>query len=154
MQPQAQCTLCTLWHLLRSIQGIMHHTIHGTSLNYASMTWASITLQSNIKCLQTLQNRALRTITGCTRPTAISHLHHEAKILCINHHLNMRGTQFLAQCLSPSHTCHSLLTRPPNLCSKKSDPISTYQTFLRHIPQVEPTTAYIKAIHTSITKDA
>jgi hypothetical protein len=61
-----------------------------TVLAYASPAWAPALSNTNIQKLQTLQNKALRIVTGCTQSTPIKHLHAVTKILPIKAHLDMR----------------------------------------------------------------
>ena len=83
-----------------------------TTLNYASMSWAPIASSSNIAKLQTIKNKALRIATGCLRPTQTDHLHDEAKVLKLSHHLDMSGTQFRVKTFDP--IIHAISFPPPS----------------------------------------
>ena len=76
-------------------------------MSYASPAWAATISDSHLNTLQTIQNNALRIITGCTKTTPIEHLHSETKVLPMKEYLNMRGTQFhAAASANPQHPCH------------------------------------------------
>ena len=125
-----------------------------TLLTYASPAWSSITSTSNTRHLQTIQNAALRIATGCTQPTDIPHLHHETKVLTLHQHLDMRGTQFIAQTLNKEHTCHPLHDRPTRSRHKKADPITYYIGILNSLPPIPEQTSSKQHIHTALTKTA
>ena len=65
-------------------------------MDYASPAWAPNLTETHLNTLQTIQNRALKIITGCTKTTPTDHLHFETKVLKVKDHLDMRGTQTLA----------------------------------------------------------
>ena len=69
--------------------------------------------------LQTIQNSALRTITGCTLDTNPHHLHTETKILPIDIHMKLHGSQLRQQAQDPEHTLHQLATQEPPARLKK-----------------------------------
>ena len=60
-----------------------------TNISYASMAWSSDISDTNSQKLETVQNNALRIITGCLPSTPIHHLRAETKILPISTHLDM-----------------------------------------------------------------
>ena len=79
---------------------------------YAAPIWYPNTSPTNISKLQTIQNHALRTASGCVKMSPIEHLHTETKTLPVNDHLSLLSTQFLARALQPTHPSHSLITTP------------------------------------------
>ena len=79
---------------------------------YACPIWFPNSKPTSLQRLQTLQNAALRTATGCVRMTNIDHLHAEASVLPVANHLSLLSSQFLARCLVPSHPSHSIVTAP------------------------------------------
>ena len=93
---------------------------------YAAPVWAPGVSNSSLELLQRKQNAALRISTGCVLMSPIDHLHQECKVLPVKHHLNMLSTQFLAQCGSPSHPCHSLLQDPASPRRLKKTIFNTY----------------------------
>ena len=91
-------------------------------LEYASPAWVP-NLAITHHTIQTIQNNALRIITGCTQTTPTNHLHYEAQVLTLQNHINMRGTQFLAAAsANPDHPCHYMLAHQPTPRSIKTTP--------------------------------
>ena len=88
-------------------------TITRPIMEYASTIWSPITSTTNLKHLQTVQNSALRTITGCTRDTNVAHLHQETKILPVETHLKLHASQLRQQAQHPDHTLHALTRQLP-----------------------------------------
>src|ERR1700755_1042607 len=110
------------------------------TINYASPVWHPLLSDENLTTLQITQNKALRTITGCTPTTPQQHLHNETKILPIKNHLEMIGTKFYAKTRLPSHPCHNTLLQP-TIHRLKHPPSSTgtfYKQILNHIPHLPP----------------
>src|ERR1044072_111919 len=79
------------------------------TINYASPVWHPMLSKQNLMTLQITQNKALRTITGCTPTTLQQHLHNETKILPLNNLLVMIRSQFCAKTLLPTHPCRNTL---------------------------------------------
>ena len=73
----------------------------------------------NTNKLQTIQNSALRTTTGCTLDKNTHHLHTETKILPIDMHMKLHGSQLKQQALDPEHTLQQLTTQEPPARLKK-----------------------------------
>ena len=69
--------------------------------------------------LQKIQNYAFRSITGCTLDTNTHHLHTETKILPIDTHMKLHGSQLKQQAQDSEHTLHQLTTREPPARLKK-----------------------------------
>ena len=67
---------------------------------------------TSIKRLQTIQNKALRLVTGCHNAAAQDHLHAETEILPVAAHLRLLSAQHLAKALQPSHPSHHLVAAP------------------------------------------
>ena len=80
-------------------------------LEYASPVWGSIISDSNFNKLQTVQNAALRTATGCHQMAPIQHLHVESKTIPVKSHIEMKNAQFLIECQDNDHTSYTI-TRP------------------------------------------
>jgi hypothetical protein len=72
-------------------------TIGRSIANYAAPVWCPHLSDTNFKKIQTSQNSALRTATGCLKITPIPHLHQESQILPIQAHSDLLGIQYLAQ---------------------------------------------------------
>ena len=123
-----------------------------TSLNYATPAWHPSTSQTNRNKLQTTQNKALRTITGCTRSTPVQHLHDETPILPLEEHQDMIGTQFFDKTSLPNHPNHHIFTQPPPSRNKKQHAGQHYRHILNTIPPTPPDTNKMKHIHTTLTQ--
>ena len=77
---------------------------------YASPIWFPNASPSSISKLQSLQNSALRTATGCVKMASSDHLHAESLVLPVHNHLSLLSSQFLARTLVPSHPSHLITT--------------------------------------------
>ena len=124
-------------------------------INYASPAWHPALSKTQLNKLQTIQNTALRIILGSTQTTPIEHLHAEAKVLTLNQHLDMRGTQFLASAIhnvdSPCHYFHDHQPTPRNIANT---PFNHYSSILNTIPPPTNTTRLKTHIHTHLTRRA
>ena len=99
---------------------------------YAPSIWFPNTSPSNIAMIQTIQNAALRTATGCTKMSPISHLHRETKVLPVKEHLSLLCSQSLAKSPQPSDRFFKTVTLP-------SGPRNMKQTLQsRFLPTVSP----------------
>ena len=127
-------------------------------MSYASPAWSPTTSNTHHNTLQTIQNKALRISTGCTKTTPSDHLHHETKVLTMKEHLDMRGTQFYAAASATTqHPCHHMAMQhnaPRNLKTYTS-PHKHYQEIFNNIPPPpNPRTTMNKHIHTHLTSRA
>merc|ERR1712074_459795 len=96
-----------------------YKTLTRPQMEYASTIWSPIISHTNTTKLQTIQNSALRTITGCTRDTNAEHLHEETKILPIDKHLKLHASQLRQKSQDPDHPLHHITTQPRNPRNKK-----------------------------------
>ena len=126
----------------------MHLQQQSQQRHSASPAWYPPLCQANKDTLQKLQNRSLRIITGCTETTPIYHLHNETKILTVQQHLKMIGTQFFSLTLIPNHPNHH---RQPPQRNKKMTPALLYSNIFNTIPPPPPTTNLTKHIYTTLT---
>ena len=55
-------------------------------MEYGAPIWLPIISDSNWSRLQTVQNQALRTATGCLAMSSIPHLHRDCKMLPVKEH--------------------------------------------------------------------
>ena len=131
---------------------ILYKQFIRSTLNYASTSWYPPLSATNLQHLQKAQNNALRVITGCLPTTPIQHLHEETKILPLNHHLDMIGTQFLAKTSPPQHPCHNLNnpTATPRL--KKTTPSLHYTQIIQDMNPNQLANNSNKHIHTTLTE--
>ena len=133
---------------------VMYKQFIRTTLNYASTAWYPTIKPTNREKLQVTQNRCLRTITGSTQTTNINHLHSETKILPINYHLDMIGTQYFGRATDLSHPSHHITLQQPPDRSKKTTPAKYYTQLFQSMTPVPNNTTMTKHIHTQITKRA
>ena len=121
-----------------------------TLLEYSSPAWHPPSSETNRNSLQTVQNHALRTITGCTLMTPIPHLHSETKILPLKEHSDMIGTQFFSKLTDPSHPANYLTLPPPSIRDMKTTPSQKYLPLTRKLnPQSDPPSIAPHTIHTN-----
>ena len=78
--------------------------------------------KTNIDKLQTVQNNALRIITGCTQDTNEQHLHIETKTLPLKYHLKLHASQLRQKALLTTHPLHDL-TQPDTSLRKMKETI-------------------------------
>ena len=123
-------------------------------MDYASPAWASNLAETHLNTLQTLQNKALKIITGCTATTPTDHLHQETKVLKVKDHLDMRGTQTLAAAsTNTDHPLNYMAEHPHTPRNIKTTPKTLYHTqILSSLPPRPPQTSFQKHIHTQITR--
>lgn len=149
----------THWGKSKETLTVTYKTITRPIIEYANTIWSPIASETNISKLQTIQNQALRTITGCTRDTNTQHLHEETKILPLNTHLKLHASQLRQQALHPEHPLHTLTTQNTNHRHKKQtifDNNNNY-TFNLDTPPNQTTsdtiTGNLKLIHTHIVTE-
>ena len=80
-------------------------------IDYASPAWSPCISDTQWKNLQTVQNTALRIVTGCHAITPEDHLHQETKVLPVKNHCTLLTRQLLIKCERPDHPNH-IGTRP------------------------------------------
>jgi hypothetical protein len=128
-------------------------------LEYAAPAWHPSLSVSNLTKLQTTQNQALRIITGCTLMTPIPHLHSETKVLPLDIHSNMIGTQFYAKISDPSHPAHHLTAPPSGPRNMKTTPAQKYIPLLQKYNPTSTTDLNLhqipstKSIHTVVVQE-
>ncbi len=84
-------------------------------LEYAAPIWSPIISDTSWQKLQTIQNQALKVITGNLAMASEEHIHREAKILPIKDHCKMISKQFLLTNHIPGHPGHKHVNKrlPP-----------------------------------------
>ena len=75
---------------------LTYKAIGQSVLNYGAPNWASTLSSTNMNHLQTQQNIAFRTITGCVKMSNINNLYNEDEILLVKAHTEMLAEKFLA----------------------------------------------------------
>ena len=111
-------------------------TIHPLGFGICQSSWAPNLAITHHNTLQTIQNNALRIITGCTQTTPTNHLHYQTQVVTLQDHINMRGTQFIpAASANPDHPCQHMLAHQPTPRSIKTTPQALCTGLLNTIPQ-------------------
>ena len=92
-----------------------------------------------------MQNKPLRTATGCTQDTNITHLHDKTLILSIHEHIQLHASQYKQKTQPPSHHLnkHTKYFNTPRLETLSS-------TNIPRNPHIITTTDINIHIHTSI----
>ena len=87
--------------------------------------------------LKTIQNSALRIVTGSKQTTPTNHLHYETQVLTLQDRINMWGTQFLAAAsANPDHPCHYMLAHQPTPRRIKTTPQALYTGLVLRIGRI------------------
>ena len=122
-------------------------------MDYGSPAWAPNLAETHHNTLQTIQNKALKIITGCTATTPTDHIHQETKVLKVKDHLDMRGTQTLAAAITNNqHPLNYMAQHPHTPRNIKTTPNTRYHTqILSSLPPCPPQTSFQKHIHNQIT---
>ena len=108
-------------------------------MSYASAAWAPDLAHSHMEVLQRTQNAAVRIVTGCVKSTPTAHLHAEAKVLPLQHHVDMRGVQCFAAASLTDHPLHRPLHQP--LGTRRhihTTPSDRYSQLSAQIPPLPP----------------
>jgi hypothetical protein len=124
-------------------------------LEYASPAWTRATA-SQLQQIQTVQNTALRTVTGCHLITHITHLHHETKVLTIKQHTDMINKQCLLRTHLPHHPCHTTTSHSPQPRQLRQTLQSTHEhsiNALKDDPTDTLTTSTYKSLNKQIHTD-
>ena len=127
-------------------------------IEHASTVWSSTASKTNIRKLQTVQNTALRTATGCTADTNTQHLHNETLVFPLQNHLQLQASQIRQKSQNPSHPLHKLIQHENPKRQIKATIFQPNNSYT-HIIQTDPTTVTsenikqnLKTIHTSIVQ--
>jgi len=123
-------------------------------MEYASPAWAPNLTATHHNTLQTIQNKALKIIIGCTQTTPTDHIHQETKVLKVKDHLDIRDTQILAAAsTNQHHPLHYMTDHPHTPKNIKTTPCTRYHTqLLSSLPPRPHQTSFQKHIHTQITR--
>ena len=81
--------------------------------SYAAPIWSTNVSDSSFMKIQTVQNAALKTVTGADKMASIDHLHHEPLTLKVRHHSDMLSAHCLVNCLEEDHVSHFITTLEP-----------------------------------------
>ena len=125
--------------------------------NYCCHIWTPALSNTSWNNIQTAQNAALRTATGCHRMTDIDHLHQETKVMKVKDHCEMLSKQFLLATQKREHPNRVDLSLPPPPRQMKRTLTSRFGADIRQMSYPDlPEDMYkkrLKQIHTSnVTK--
>ena len=81
-------------------------------MDYGCPIWYPNACETKIKKLQTIQNAALKVVTGCHQMASQNHVHAECQMLTVDQHLQLLCTQFLASALRPGHINNNSVRAP------------------------------------------
>ena len=130
---------------------VTYKAIGRSIANYAAPVWTPNTSHSSFKKIQTSQNAALRTITGCLKLTNIDHLHQETTMLPIKEHSDLLAAQYLAGCIQNElHPCHNISNRPPPPRQMKETLYTKYHQLVQPLLIDGNSMASKKAIHSAV----
>ena len=102
----------TSWGQDKETLMITYKSLIRSKFDFAAPVWAPNVKKTPIRRLQSIQNAALRIISGCVKLSAEEHLHTEAKMLSVLQHLQLLCGQYLASAMRPGHPAHSVVTSP------------------------------------------
>ena len=108
-----KCLAGTTWGQDKETLLITYKAISRSTLEYGAPIWAPMISDSNWTKLQTVQNQALRTATGCLAMTSLPDLHRECKVLPIKEHSTLLTKQFTAGCFVQSHPGNKFINKVP-----------------------------------------
>jgi hypothetical protein len=139
------------WGQNKEMLTITYKSLARSTLEYAVPIWSPIISSTSWTKLQTVQNQALRVITGCLQMTPIVHLHRETKILPLKEHGEMLTKQFLLNCHLPGHPSSKHLDRPvPDRPNRKPTLLRLKNSINHLIPVLDKPSLKqsIKRVHT------
>ena len=74
--------------------------------NYSATIWITNASEPSLKKIQTVQNAALRAVTGAHKMASIDHLHQEFLTLKVRDHSDLLSEE-------EDHACHGITTQDP-----------------------------------------
>ena len=110
-----KCLAGTSWGQSKEVLLTTYKAIGRSVLNYAAPVWTPYLSVTRERELQTVQNAALRTITGCHLMSPETHLHAETKILPIKDHNALLSRQFLLGAYLERRPHHHMIANTPDL---------------------------------------
>ena len=106
------------WGQQTEVLATTYKAIGRSLLDYASPVWSPGLSDTQWGKLQSVQNSALRIVTGCHFKTPEQHTHHETKMLTVKQHCTLLNRQFLRKTKDSAHPNNIALIRPANSRSK------------------------------------
>ena len=90
-----------------------------TKLDYAAPIWTPNVKPTTTNRLQSIQNSALRLVSGSHKMASENYLHSDTKLLPVRDHLNLLSAQYLASALRPDHPANEPVCWPARRRDKK-----------------------------------
>lgn len=130
-----------------------YKTIGSSIINYATLIWSLGCSRMHMKNIQTCQNTAVRTITGCLLIFPIEHMHNVTCMLPIKEHNELLSKQYLLGCFPRNHLCSLLLeaeSPPRNIKTIFLQCIDEVQHFTDQISDATNFRQGLNAIHSGV----
>lgn len=149
-----KCIAGSTWGKQKETIVTAYKTICRPLINYAAPVWTPQLNDIHWKNLQTSQNAALRTATGCHLMTDIDHLHCETNILPVKDHNMLLSKQYVLACHQSSHPSNDIIQNDPPPRKIRSTATAYIDHIKKHAPDHAITTAAykkgLKNIHTEV----
>ena len=101
------------WGCTKEVLLSTYKAVCRSVLNYAAPIWTPGLSDTRWKDLQTKQNAALRTVTGCHVMASSDHLHHETRVMKVREHNELLSTQFFLGAHLEERPDHRTTEEPP-----------------------------------------
>ena len=143
----------TTWGKQKETLLVTYKTLTRPILEYGATLYGPIIKPNLTTKLQTVQNAALRTATGCTADTNIQHLHDETEILPIHQHCKLHTSILRHKAQHQHHPLHSLTLLPPTPRLMKQTPFHN-TNYTTNIPSnsTDSQKHNLNTIHTDIVQ--
>ena len=102
----------TTWGKSKDTIATRYKTFGRSIIDYVAPVWTAGLSDTQWRNIQTGQNNALRTATGCHSITPAEHLHLELKILPARYYCSLLTGQFLLKTQTPDHPNHASFSKP------------------------------------------
>ena len=102
----------TSWGHQKETLRVTYNAMIKPIFTYACPIWFPHTSDTNISRLQSVQNKALRIISGSVQTSSVDHLHAECGVLPVKNELSMLCKQFAVGALRPNHPSREIICNP------------------------------------------
>ena len=127
-------------------------------LDYAAPVWAPALSETQWSKLQTVQNAALRVVTGCHSITPTDHLHDETKVLPVRSHCTLLTRQHLIKCEDQLHPNYNITRcRTTDRARQVRHDLRTESAAISHVAVMAQGGALkdaLSAIHTEVVAES